>query len=121
TVDEAGRPDTVWRHRVGAGLPAEKVYHEPDERCGLAVGRTRSDRYVIIAAGSSVTSEIRYAVATDGEAEFVPVWPRREGVEYSVEHAVVGGEDRFFILHNDGAENFTLVAATVSDPTSTRP
>ena len=48
------------------------------------------------------------------------VWPRRELVEYSVEHAVVGGEDRFLILHNDGAENFTLVEAPVSDPTTTR-
>ena len=120
TVDDAWRPDTVWRHRIGAGLPAEKVYHEPDERFWLAVGRTRSDKYVIIAAGSAVTSEIRYADATDAEAEFVPVWPRRELVEYSVEHAVVGGEDRFLILHNDGAENFTLVEAPVSDPTATR-
>ncbi len=120
TVDEAWRPDTVWRHRIGSGLPAEKVYHEPDERFWLAVGRTRSDKYVIIAAGSSVTSEIRYADATDADAEFVPVWPRRELVEYSVEHAVVGGEDRFLILHNDGAENFTLVEAPVSDPTATR-
>ena len=41
-------------------------------------------------------------------------------VEYSVEHAVVGGEDRFLILHNDGAENFTLVEAPVSDPTAFR-
>ena len=116
TVDDAWRPDTVWRHRVGAGLPAEKVYHEPDEKFWLAVGRTRSNKYVIIAAGSAVTSEIRYADATDGDAEFTPVWPRRELVEYSVEHAVVGGEDRFLILHNDGAENFTLVEAPVSDP-----
>ena len=120
TVDDAWRPDTVWRHRVGSGLPAEKVYHEPDEKFWLAVGRTRSDKYVIIAAGSAVTSEIRYADAADGDAEFVPVWPRRELVEYSVEHAVVGGEDRFLILHNDGAENFTLVEAPVSDPTATR-
>ena len=120
TVDDAWRPDTVWRHRIGAGLPAEKVYHEPDEKFWLAVGRTRSDKYVIIAAGSAVTSEIRYADATDRQAEFVPVWPRRELVEYSVEHAVVGGEDRFLILHNDGAENFTLVDAPVSDPTATR-
>src|SRR5262249_30634905 len=75
---------------------------------------------VIIAAGSAVTSEIRYADALDPDAEFVPVWPRRELVEYSVEHAVVGGEDRFLILHNDGAENFMLVEVPVSDPTATR-
>ena len=116
TVDEAWRPDTVWRHRLGAGLPAEKVYHEPDERYWLAVGRTRSDAYILIAAGSAITSEVRYADAADPHAEFAVVWPRRDGVEYSVEHAVIGGQDRFLILHNDGAVNFTLIETPVDKP-----
>ncbi|MGE2688369.1 S9 family peptidase [Mycolicibacterium pulveris] len=120
TVDDAWRPDTVWRHRIGSGLPAQRAYHEPDERFWLAVGRTRSDKYILIAAGSAVTSEIRYADADDPEAEFTTVWPRRDFVEYSVEHAIVGGEDRFLILHNDGAENFTLVEAPVAEPTAMR-
>jgi oligopeptidase B len=120
TVDEAWRPDTVWRHRLGSGLPGEKVYHEPDERFWLAVGRTRSNKYVFIAAGSAVTSEVFYGDATDSVATFTSILPRRELVEYSVEHAVVGGEDRFLILHNDGAENFTLVEAPVSDPSAFR-
>ena len=120
TVDDAWRPDTVWRHRLGAGLPAERVYHEADERFWVAVGRTRSNKYVIIAAGSAVTSELRYGDAADPQAEFASVWPRRESVEYSVDHAVVGGQDLFLILHNDGAENFTLVEAPVSDPTAYR-
>ena len=75
---------------------------------------------MFIAAGSSVTTEVFYGDAADPEAEFTPVLPRRELVEYSVDHAVVGGEDRFLILHNDGAENFTLVEAPVSDPTAFR-
>jgi oligopeptidase B len=116
TLDDAWRPDTVWRHRLGSGMPAEKVYHEPDERFWLAVGRTRSEAYVLIAAGSAITSEVRYADAADPRAQFTIVLPRREGVEYSVEHAVVGGQDRFLILHNDGAVNFTLAEAPVSDP-----
>jgi oligopeptidase B len=120
TVDDAWRPDTVWRHRLGAGLPAERVYHEPDEKFWLAVGRTRSNKYMVIAAGSAVTSELRYGDAADGQTEFTTVWPRRELVEYSIEHAVIGGEDRFLILHNDGAENFTLVEAPVSDPNAFR-
>ena len=120
TLDDAWRPDTIWRHRIGAGLPAEKVYHEPDDRFWLAVGRTRSNSYIVIAAGSAVTSEMRYGDAADPQTEFTTVWPRRELVEYSVEHAIVGGEDRFLILHNDGAENFTLVEAPVSDPTAFR-
>lgn len=118
TVDAAWRPDTVWRYRIGAGRPAEQVYHEDDERFWLSVGRTRSDAYVLIAAGSSITSEVRYADATDPQAEFTVVLPRRDGVEYSVEHAILDGRDRFLILHNDGAVNFTLVQAPVDDPTA---
>lgn len=120
TVDAAWRPDTVWRYRLGAADSSEQVYHEADERFWLAVGRTRSNAYVMIAAGSSVTSEVRYADAADSDAEFTVVLPRREGVEYSVEHAVVGGQDRFLILHNDGAVNFTLTDAPVDDPTRQR-
>ncbi|QZA07254.1 S9 family peptidase [Mycolicibacter heraklionensis] len=117
TVDEAWRPDTVWRYRIGASAaPAEQVYHEADERYWLSVGRTRSDAYVLIAAGSSITTEVRYADAADSHAEFTLVLPRREGVEYSVEHAIIGGQDQFLMLHNDGAVNFTLVQAPVSDP-----
>ena len=62
---------------------------------------------------------MRYADAADADAEFTSVLPRRKVVEYSVEHAVVGGEDRFLILHNDGAVNFTLVEAPVERPDRT--
>ena len=116
TVDEAWRPDTVWRHRLGAPGPDEQVFHEPDERFWVALGRTRSDMFMVIAAASAVTSEVLVADAADPQAEFAVVLPRRDGVEYSVEHAIINGEDRFFILHNDGAANFTLVDAPVADP-----
>ncbi|MFN8089803.1 MAG: S9 family peptidase [Mycobacterium sp.] len=120
TVDDAWRPDTVWRHRIGDTGPDEKVFHEPDERFWVGVGRTRSNAYVIIAAGSAITSEVLFADASDPEAQFVTVLPRRDGIEYSVEHAVIDGEDRFLILHNDNAVNFTLVEAPVTDPSDQR-
>lgn len=120
TVDAAWRPNTVWRYRIGSGGSSEQVYHEPDERFFLAVGLTRSEAYIVIVAGSAITSEVRYADSTEPNAAFNVVLPRRDGVEYSVEHAVVGGQDRFLILHNDGAVNFTLAEAPVSDPTQQR-
>jgi oligopeptidase B len=120
TLDAAWRPETLWRHRLASGLPATKVYHEADERFWLAVGRTRSDAYLLIVSASAITSEVRYADAADPDAEFVTVLPRRDGIEYSVEHAVVDGQNRFLILHNDGAVNFTLVEAPVVDPTTQR-
>jgi len=116
TVDEAWRPDTIWRHRLGSEARSEQVFSEPDERFWVAVGRTRSDAYIVIAAASAVTSEVWLGDAGNPDAEFTPVLPRREGVEYTVEHAIVGGRDRLLILHNDGAVNFTLVEAPVEAP-----
>ena len=46
TVDAAWRPDTVWRHDVGAGTEDVKVFHEPDERFWVGMGTTRSDKYL---------------------------------------------------------------------------
>ena len=121
TLDAAHRPDKVWRYRLGSREPSELVYHEPDERFWLGVGLTRSQAYVVIAAGSSVTSEVRYADAADPQAEFTVVLPPARGcasTRWSTRS--IGGEDRFLILHNDGAVNFTLTEAPVSDPTRQR-
>ncbi|PYE15052.1 oligopeptidase B [Williamsia limnetica] len=120
TVDEAWRPDTVWRHDLGAGTPDVKVFHEPDEQYWVGIGGTRSDKYLMISLGSKITSEVRVLDAADPTGEFEVVWPREEGVEYGVEHAVIDGQDRFLILHNKNAENFELLDAPVTDPTDTR-
>lgn len=119
TVDEAWRPDTVWRHELGTSseLDAE-VFTEPDERFWVGVGLTRSRRYLEIGLGSNVTSESWLIDASDPTGSPRLVWPRRDGIEYEVEHAVVGGEDRLLILHNDGALNFELVDVPAAEPTA---
>jgi oligopeptidase B len=123
TVDDAWRPYRVWRHMVGT-LAAEDVivYEEPDEKFRVGVGLTRSERYLCISVASSVTSEVWLLDATRPEGEFTVVTPRRQGVEYEVEHQVgADGTDRLLILHNDHAENFELAAAPLSDPASWTP
>ncbi|TXK10812.1 S9 family peptidase [Microbacterium saccharophilum] len=117
TVDDAWRPDTVWLHEVGTDAATDaKLFHEPDERYWVGAGFTRSDRYLVIAAESSITSEEFLVDATDLRSPLQPVWPRREGVDYSLTHAVVDGEDVLYILHNDGALDFELVRVAASDP-----
>ncbi len=117
TVDAAWRPDTVWRHEIGTPRETDvSVFHEPDERFWVGVGRTRSRAYLVIEAGSSVTSETRLLASDDPTGEFAVVWPRREGVEYDVEHAVIGGADRLLIVHNHNAVNFELVSVAAADP-----
>ncbi|MEE4021985.1 S9 family peptidase [Gordonia sp. PKS22-38] len=120
TVDDAWRPDTVWRHDIGAGTDDVRVFHEPDERYWVGMGATRSDKYLMIGVGSKVTSEVYVLAADDPTGEFHSVAPRVEGVEYSVEHAVIDGSDQFLIVHNDirdgvKAENFAIDIAPVGD------
>jgi oligopeptidase B len=121
TVDDAWRPDTVWLHEIGADAADDvKLFHEPDERYWVGAGFTRSERYLMIDVGSSITSEEFLVPADDLRAEPRPVWPRREGVEYSATHAVVDGADVLYVLHNDGALDFELVRVPADDPTGTR-
>jgi len=117
TVDESWRPFRVWRHRLGSDAAQDDVvFEESDEHYWVGLGATRSQRYVIIQTASKVTSEVHVLDAAEPDSAPKVVAPRRAGVEYSVEHAVVNGDDRFLILHNEGAKNFALAEAPVDDP-----
>jgi len=118
TVDESWRPDKIWRHPLGADVAEDVlVFHEPDGRFWSSIGRTRSDKYLVIAVGSKTTTEYHVLAADDPTGEFRVVAPRRLGVEYNIEHAVIGGEDCFLVMHNDGAENFALARARIDATT----
>jgi oligopeptidase B len=109
TVDDAWRPDRIWRHALGSEPGTDFcVHHESDERFGTAVSRTTSDRYLMISSGSKITSDARLCDANDPTGTFRVVVPRQQGVEYHLDHAVLGKDDRLLVLHNRNAENFTL-------------
>ncbi|HEX5387382.1 MAG TPA: S9 family peptidase [Gemmatimonadales bacterium] len=112
-LDDARRPAALWRHRLGSD-PALDVlmYHEPDEAFFVDVSRSRSREWLFLEIESHTTSEVRALRADQPEGAFRPVEPRAHGVEYNVAHR----GDRFYIVTNDGAENFRLVTAPVSDP-----
>jgi oligopeptidase B len=109
TVDDTWRADKIWRHTLGTEQAEDTlVFHETDGRFWVGVGRTRSDRFLVIASGSKTTTEYRVLDADDPEAGFVLFHPRQEGLEYSLEHAVIGGTDRFLILHNAHGADFEI-------------
>ncbi|WP_404802996.1 S9 family peptidase [Microbacterium pullorum] len=121
TVDDAWRPDTVWLHELGTPVTDDvKLFHEPDERYWVGADFTHSDRFLMIEMGSSITSEEWLLDADDLRGTPRVVWPRRDGVEYSSEHAVVDGQDVLYILHNDKALDFELVRVAASDPAGAR-
>src|SRR6185369_4896666 len=116
TMDEAWRPNKVWRHRLGTPASDDVVVlDEPDERFWVGVGLTRTDAFVVIELQSKVTSETYVIPAGSPDEPPRVIAPRRQGIEYEIEHDPTGA-GRFLILHNDGAEDFALAWSTVDKP-----
>jgi oligopeptidase B len=118
TVNDSWRANRVWRHRIGTPASDDVIaFQEDDEKFDVVVGLTRSKKYVVIGSASALTSEYRLLDAANPTGELRVVAPRRQGVEYHVEHQVMpDGTDRLLILHNHGALNFELAQAPVDDP-----
>lgn len=119
TVDDAWRPEKVWRHEVGTDSAQDVVVlHEPDEKYFVGAGLSRSGKYIFLVTGSKNTTGYWYLEASDPRAEATEVWPRVEGIEYTVDHAIIAGEDRFLITHNRDRADFDVVDVPVSAPTT---
>ncbi len=118
TVDDAWRPYRIWRHMLGTPVSDDVlVFEEADERFFAGVWLTRSERYLVISSSSKLTSEEWLLDADDPAGDFRVVAPRRQGVEYSIDHQVrPDGSERLLVLHNDGAVNFELATATLAEP-----
>lgn len=107
------RTDNARLHRLGND-PAEDVelYHEDDEGYRVAVVETSDRRWIVIATGDHVTSEVRLLPADNPLAEPIMVAPRQSGREYDVDtHG-----DTLFIHTNDVDPMWRLVTAPISAP-----
>ncbi|GIE36811.1 protease [Actinoplanes italicus] len=111
TVDDAWRPNRVWRHTVGT-TENTLIFEEPDERFWVGVDLTRSEKFIVIDTQSKITSEVRVIPADDPAVEPTLITERVQGVEYSIEHH----GHRFLILHNRNAEDFALAWTSVDNP-----
>ncbi|WP_074319078.1 S9 family peptidase [Micromonospora cremea] len=113
TVDDAWRPNRVWRHTVGSAAADDVVVQqEDDERFWVGVELTRSEKFILIDIHSKITSEVLVIPAANPTGTPAVIAPRRQGIEYTVEHH----GHRFLILHNDGAEDFALAFTSADAP-----
>jgi oligopeptidase B len=107
----------VHKHRLGgARIPDPVVYEEKDHSYYMAVGKSRSEKYLFIELKSTNQSEWRYADAGDPQLKFKTVLAREADHEYDVEHM---GRD-FLIRTNYQAPNFRIMRAPIANSADKR-
>lgn len=112
-VNEHWRIDVAKLHVLGTPVADDiELYREQDDGFQVGVGLTQSQRYIAIATGDHVTSEVRLVPFDDPTTTPIMVAPRKPGREYDVEEH----DGTLFIRTNDTDTNFRLVTAPVSDP-----
>jgi oligopeptidase B len=116
-TDARYRPHQVWLHRLGTAPDQDVlVYAEHDERFELTVRATRSGAYVLIETESRDSTETLVIPAEDTSAAPAVLQKRRAGIEYRADHADGPGGGEFYLVTNDGAEEFRLVRSPASRP-----
>ena len=112
-ANEQWRTDNARLHRLGTPVADDvELFHEDDEGFRVAVSETSDRRWLVIATGDHVTSEIRLLPATDPLAAQLVVSPRRPGREYDLD---VAG-DTLFIHTNDTDPMWRLCTASIDAP-----
>ncbi len=115
--EETKRPYKIVRrtrednNELAAFSDPQIAWQDPDERFNVGVGRTRDGKYLIAESASHTTSEQWFLSADDPTKNFRCIEPRRENIEYYVDHR----EGVFFIRVNDTGRNFRLVTTLVTE------
>ncbi len=117
TFDSAKRGDKVWRHEVGTPRARDVlVYHEPDVLFNVSLSRSRSGEWILFGSASFTSSEWHVVPAAAPMSPARVIVPRRPNIEYDV----IPGDGAFYILTNEGAQNFKVLRAPfeAADPSA---
>ena len=101
----------IYRHVIGSDSKLDElVFEEKDEIYGVGIGKTITDKYIIIESYSSTTTEIQLIDANNPTEKPSIFLPRKKGHIYEVAHHT----DGFYIISNDNATNKkVLFSATI--------
>lgn len=109
-LDETLRPYRVYRHKLKSENQDDLVYEEKDAKFWMSVSRSKSDKYLFIDLGSSLTSEVHYLKADKPQDAFKLFAARESKIEYAVYHH----KKKFFIVTNQNATNFKIMTTLES-------
>ena len=112
-ANENWRTDNARWHKLGEPVENDiELFREQDEGYRVAVGETQSRKWLTIATGDHVTSEVWLLPADNPAAAPICVAPRKPGREYDVDEH----DGTLFIHTNDTDTNWRLVTAPVTAP-----
>jgi oligopeptidase B len=113
--DDTLRSFEAYRHELGTDFTDDPLlYREDDPVFDLYVSVANSREFVFLLSSSYESSEVRYLPMSQPAGEFTLFAPRRDGIQYYLDHHPKG--DEFLVLTDDGAVNFRLAAVPVADP-----
>jgi len=96
----------VYRHVLGTDEKKDVlVYQEDDEKYSVSIGKTITDRYILINSNSSTTSEMKLINADNPSESPIVFLPRSKDHIYEVYHHEKG----FYIITNLNAKNRKVV------------
>jgi oligopeptidase B len=90
------------------------VFEQTDKSLYTGVSKSKSDRFIFIHMDGTLSSEWRYADASDPALSFKVFFPRQRDHEYEIEHL----DDRFIIRTNWQARNFRLMSVPIGQEES---
>jgi len=104
--DETLRPYRIYKHILGTDVSSDVlVYEESDATFSTYIYKTKSDKFLVIGSGSTMTNEYQILDANTPDKDFKIFNKRTRGIEYSFSHQ----SDRFLIRTNYDAKNFRLM------------
>lgn len=107
------RSDKVFRHKIGASADQDTlIFTETDDAFNVALYKTKSRKYIVIACFSTLTNEYQILNADTPDGEFKIFQTRKRGLEYSIAHY----QDHFYVITNkDEAFNFKLMKTSLAN------
>ena len=98
--------EKIKKHVLGTDAATDKtVYQEKDPSNYIGVGKTKSDKFILIGSSATLSSEYRFINADKPGDAFKIFQPRMKEVLYDVDNA----NDKFYIRTNLNAKNFKIV------------
>lgn len=99
-------PRWIMKHKLGTSPSSDvSVYEEHDDTFYTSIYKTKSKKFLVIASGSTMTSDYQILDANTPDGKFKSFTKRERGLEYSIDHY----QDKFYVVTNLDALNFRLM------------